>query len=721
MVKAPVKVVIRTRPTANFAYKNIKIDETSGYVGINIPKDQLQGYVNHQQEDWGFTFDKVLQNAGQEVVFDVCAKEIVNSVLEGYSGTILCYGQTGAGKTFTQTGSTTDYKYRGIIPRAISMLYQEIQGRYEQQINIGVSYLEIYNEQMTDLLAESLAPNSEQPLAIQEDNDGKINVKGLLVKQCRTEEEAQQMIFEGETNRTIGIHQLNKNSSRSHCVFTVHLEIRSKVESSEKVIVSKLNLVDLAGSERTKKTGSEGKNLLEAQFINKSLSFLEQVVVALSERNREHIPYRQSKLTNLLKDSIGGHCKTIMIANVWPEESHLEETISTLKFASRMMKVSNEAIVQLKLDPSVLLKKYEREIRDLKQELAMHDTLANRGRIQYDPYSPEQQYEIQKKAKQFLTNEIDDLEFDSLRQVKEYFFQFKNLYNLLAKDIDNKNVVFKGEVTQTKQEIPKQQQDGKKIEGVGSETYTHGFGIGKARLDARPQQNIENLVNIPKEEFQQLPNEQIQVEKIEDPIEAERKESKKIVNIDKNEAYKIYKEGDGQEYNEQILTNISTLKQKKQEINQLTVLCTQIKQSIEDLKDQLDRKQANKNQEEIAHGIIDEDEFEIIKQLKIQKREYKDQASQIRELKSDIIVIDQTIINAKTQFLTKFEEWFQKRYGITVDDIDNPLINQPSDAGDAKSDKADTIDSDALAYIRAKKKVSALQKARKQEKYKNQA
>lgn len=165
------------------------------------------------------------------------------------------------------------------------------------------------------------------------------------------------MVFEGETMRTISEHKLNKISTRSHCVFTIHLEMRSKVESSEKVIISKINLVDLAGSERTKKTGSEGILLLEAQFINKSLSFLEQVVVALSESHREHIPYRQSKLTNLLKDSIGGSSKTIMIANIWPEDTHLEETISTLKFASRMMKVSNEAIVQLKLDPSVLLKK----------------------------------------------------------------------------------------------------------------------------------------------------------------------------------------------------------------------------------------------------------------------------------------------------------------------------------------------------------------------------
>lgn len=143
-------------------------------------------------------------------------------------------------------------------------------------------------------------------------------MKGLTRTQADNEEAALQILFEGENNKTVAEHKLNKNSSRAHSIFTVHLEIRSKVESSEKVVMSKINLVDLAGSERTKKTGSEGQTLIEAQFINKSLSFLEQVVVALSDQQRDHIPYRQNKLTYLLKDSIGGNSKTCMIANVWP-------------------------------------------------------------------------------------------------------------------------------------------------------------------------------------------------------------------------------------------------------------------------------------------------------------------------------------------------------------------------------------------------------------------
>ena len=141
--------------------------------------------------------------------------------------------------------------------------------------------------------------------------------------------------------------------------------------------------MDLDGSERTKKTGSEGLTLTEANYINKSLSYLEQVVIALSEKRRDHVPYRQSKLTNMLKDSIGGNSKTIMVANIWPEPDHIEETISTLRFATRMMRVSNEAIINVEVDPALLVERYKKEIRDLRQELAMHDTLANRGRVTY--------------------------------------------------------------------------------------------------------------------------------------------------------------------------------------------------------------------------------------------------------------------------------------------------------------------------------------------------
>merc|ERR1719482_1223229 len=267
---------------------------------------------------------------------------------------------------------------------------------------------------MFDLLTDVGVSEQSGDLQIVEDSRGSIQIRGLTMPVCGTEEEALHIFFEGDTNRHVAEHALNKGSTRSHCIFTIHVESRSRVESSEKVIFSKLHLIDLAGSERVKKTGSEGVMLKEATYINKSLTFLEQVVWALGDKHRDHVPYRQSKLTHLLKDSLGGNCKTSMIANVWPEAQMIEETGSTLRFATRMMRVSNEASVNIHLDPALLIKKYEREIKELKQELAMHDTLAGRGRVQYDDYTPDEQRELEAKVKSYLEGEVNEIEVVSI-------------------------------------------------------------------------------------------------------------------------------------------------------------------------------------------------------------------------------------------------------------------------------------------------------------------
>jgi len=286
-MSSPVQVIIRARPTNHFASNNIKFDEEKGNILISMPKDEKQGFVNHQQEHWQFKFDKILLNASQEVVFGLTARDIVKGALDGYSGTVITYGQTGAGKTFTITGSCSDYKYRGVIPRTITDLYREIGNRYEQQIKVRVSYVEIYNENIHDLLTSVTQDSGfelNSNVVIQEDPVYGVYCKGAINYECDTEEDALAMLFEGETNRTISEHKLNKNSSRSHTIFTLHIESRSRVESSEKVTISKIKLVDLAGSERTKKTGSDGQTIMEASFINKSLTFLEQVVVSLGSK-----------------------------------------------------------------------------------------------------------------------------------------------------------------------------------------------------------------------------------------------------------------------------------------------------------------------------------------------------------------------------------------------------------------------------------------------------
>jgi kinesin family protein 6/9 len=280
----------------------------------------------------------------------------------------------------------------------------------------------------------------------------------------------------------------------------MNIEMKSKVESSEKVLASKLNFVDLAGSERVKKTGSTGIALKEATYINKSLTFLEQVVVALTDKTRrkDYIPYRQSKLTHILKDSIGGNCKTCMIATIWPEEPFILETLSTLNFAKRMKNVVNDISVNTIVDTNAYLKKLQREIKDLKQELLMHNTLANRGNINYDPYTPEEQYVQQQIALRFLNGENEDIDFDSVRQAKELFNQCRIIFqkeftaeNLL--EDKNKNNV---ERKDTKNSIEKQKSISDAKSGVGEFIEKPSFGIGRAPKDARPVYSNEQPNNL---------------------------------------------------------------------------------------------------------------------------------------------------------------------------------------------------------------------------------
>jgi kinesin family protein 6/9 len=312
-----VKVIIRTRPTQHFATNNIRINLNDDTISVFIPRNQKEGLINNQKEQWSFHFDKILHNVPQEEVFEYTMNDIIKSSVLGYNGTIFAYGQTGSGKTFTISGAPSNFAYRGIIPRSISRLFNEISTKPEYDFNIQISYLEIYNEIMFDLLPEDGKFIGERAnIEFQEDNKGNVSVKGLSKHKVTNEEECFNLLFEGESNRTISEHKLNQGSSRSHCLFMIQLEMKSKIESTEKIMVSKLNFVDLAGSERVKKTGSSGITLKEATYINRSLTFLEQVVVALTERKgraNDHVPYRQSKLTHILKDSIGGNCKTVWL------------------------------------------------------------------------------------------------------------------------------------------------------------------------------------------------------------------------------------------------------------------------------------------------------------------------------------------------------------------------------------------------------------------------
>jgi len=237
----------------------------------------------------------------------------------------MTYGQTGSGKTFTMMGDAQSYEHRGIAPRAINQLFNDINSRIEFDFKVTCTYMEIYNERIFDLLTDLSSPDQAADYTIAEEKDGRGTfVRGLAEVEVRDENSTLNLLFSGGLSRTIATHKLNKRSNRSHSIFTIYLQQRQRSGVSEKIVHSKLHLVDLAGSERLKKTmdsidGSTGDEVTrkESMAINQSLTYLEQCVVALARRGQSHIPYRQSKLTNILKDCLGANCNTVMLACMW--------------------------------------------------------------------------------------------------------------------------------------------------------------------------------------------------------------------------------------------------------------------------------------------------------------------------------------------------------------------------------------------------------------------
>lgn len=757
-----IRVLIRTRPTPHFATKNLNLDTIENMITIHVPKTEDKGLINSQKESWTFKFDKILHNISQDEIFEYSTKEIIQKSVEGQNGTIFAYGQTGSGKTFTMSGTPNNYSYRGVIPRAITRVFQEIGNKPDIDFTVKVSYLEIYNETFFDLLSPTPSHQQKGEISIQEDNKGLLNIKGLSLITVINEEEAFNLLFEGEANKTISVHHLNKESSRSHCIFTLYLEMKSRIESSEKVKTSKLNFVDLAGSERVKKTGSTGVTLKEANYINKSLTFLEQVVISLTEKSKlkkskliaakglptsgDHIPYRQSKLTHLLKDSIGGNCNTVMIATIIPEESHLHETLSSLNFARRMMYVENEVSVNTQLDVYKQLKNYAKEIKELKQELAMHNTLSNRGRVNYEPFSPEEQYIQQEQALKFLTGKNEDMDFESVRQAKELFNQCRILYQRIwdpAKDKESLNV--HSERTHAKEQSTVLDKHKKENEdGKGELEVKAAFGLGKAGRDARPinklevSQNNNQLFQEEDDENTRKKNMTIHsgvgtgnlMNQSNNDIQSRHQDDKSHYGgldddmqiPEKNVAFNIYKNESkiAKDIESQIVGYTKSLTNKKENAKKYADICNNLKKTINDVRLKIEEKKNYKfNLGDDMTNIIDEEEYNLYNTLKTAKDDYKDNLNLFKENKSDIEQIKTNIDMLKASYVTNFENWFLKKYGIKLEDYELKInkgkfgVKHEIEGEDEK-----VLDLEEQAYFNAKHKVASINRARKLEKIK---
>lgn len=365
-------------------------------------------------------------------------------MLAGFNCTIFAYGQTGTGKTYTMSGDMTDTlgilsDEAGIIPRALYNLFQKLEGD-EIESSVKCSFIELYNEELRDLIS----PDENAKLKIFDDNSKKGHsstmVQGMEESHIKSAADGVKLLQAGSHKRQVAATKCNDLSSRSHTVFTVTAYIKRQGDNGEDYVsTGKLNLVDLAGSENIQRSGAENKRAAEAGLINKSLLTLGRVINALVDRN-SHIPYRESKLTRLLQDSLGGRTKTCIIATVSPAKSNLEETISTLDYAFRAKNIRNKPQINQMVDKKTLLREFTAEIERLKGEL-----IATRQRN--GVYLSNESYKeltTKTESQRILSEEqgakIEIMEGNLRNKVQELFSLTSNLMTL-KKDHEATNMV----------------------------------------------------------------------------------------------------------------------------------------------------------------------------------------------------------------------------------------------------------------------------------------
>lgn len=327
-----VSVVARFRPL-NEKEISISEDNCVKFLGNNT----VELISTIENTNYKFSFDNIFSpDVSQQEVYQKSALPIVNSILEGFNGTILAYGQTSSGKTFTMQGDLDNEKTHGIIPRTIDDLFDAIMKSPDEiEFTVKVSYFEIYMEKIKDLV-----DTTRVNLNIREEKSLGIYVEDLSEYYVSSKEEIIEIMKIGAENRTQASTNMNLTSSRSHSIFTINIHQQNKKDGSAKN--SKLVLVDLAGSEKISKTGATGLTLEEAKTINKSLTTLGMVINSLTDGKSTHVPYRESKLTRVLQESLGGNSKTSLIITCSPSIYNESETLSTLRFGNRAKNIKNK-------------------------------------------------------------------------------------------------------------------------------------------------------------------------------------------------------------------------------------------------------------------------------------------------------------------------------------------------------------------------------------------
>ncbi|CAL1278544.1 unnamed protein product [Larinioides sclopetarius] len=393
-----VKVVVRIRPQISRDIADLC------HVCTKTIPNEPQIWIGN---DKSYTFDKVFDMpTPQTEIFENCVQELVDGCFDGYNATVLAYGQTGSGKTYTM-GTGLDHSFhheeRGIIPRAVEHLFEKIEeiqlqekekGCTPPEFKVNAQFMELYNEEVIDLLdtTRDLDNKKRTHVRIHEDADGKIYTHGVIAQCVTSAEEALHCLKIGSLSRTTASTGMNTQSSRSHAIFTLHIKQQRVVKLGKAItgeetcnssfhkhteslnefetLTAKFHFVDLAGSERLKRTGATGDRQKESICINSGLLALGNVISALGDKTKKatHVPYRDSKLTRLLQDSLGGNSRTLMIACVSPSDRDFVETLSTLKYANRAKNIRNKVIAN-KDKSSQTINALIKQVENLQMEL----------------------------------------------------------------------------------------------------------------------------------------------------------------------------------------------------------------------------------------------------------------------------------------------------------------------------------------------------------------
>ncbi|TYJ33453.1 hypothetical protein E1A91_A05G104900v1 [Gossypium mustelinum] len=436
-----VQVILRCRP---LSAEEMRI-HTPVVISCNESRREVCAVQNiaNKQIDRTFLFDKVFgPSSQQKELFELAVSPIVNEVLEGYNCTIFAYGQTGTGKTYTMEGGARKKNGEfpsdaGVIPRAVKQIFDILEAQ-SAEYSMKVTFLELYNEEITDLLAPEettkfIDDKSKKPIALMEDGKGGVFVRGLEEELVTTANEIYKILEKGSAKRRTAETLLNKQSSRSHSIFSITIHIKECTPEGEEMIkCGKLNLVDLAGSENISRSGAREGRAREAGEINKSLLTLGRVINALVEHSG-HVPYRDSKLTRLLRDSLGGKTKTCIIATVSPSIHCLEETLSTLDYAHRAKNIKNKPEINQKMMKSALIKDLYSEIDRLRQEVYA-------AREKNGIYIPRDRYLHDEAEKKAMAEKIERMELVSESKEKQ-ITELQELYNsqqMLTADLSEK-------------------------------------------------------------------------------------------------------------------------------------------------------------------------------------------------------------------------------------------------------------------------------------------